>query len=161
MTTFLGWLFEAAPSERAALEAFYLWIYTGSGPRGRHRRRFIDEALAFPHQQPPESILAQLAAFTAYESYDRLPEIAVPTLVLAGGADIICPPRLGRVVAERIPGADLRGAGPTRPTSRSRRCPTCSTPGSTPSGSRSDPTVESGAAAGSLTQQLPPVAVSG
>ena len=32
-------------------------------------------------------------------------EIAVPTLVLAGEIDILTPPRLGRAVAEAIPGA--------------------------------------------------------
>jgi pimeloyl-ACP methyl ester carboxylesterase len=31
----------------------------------------------------------------------------VPTLVIAGELDICTPPRLGRVVAERIPGAEL------------------------------------------------------
>ena len=33
------------------------------------------------------------------------PEIAAPTLVLAGEIDIITPPRFGRAVAEAIPGA--------------------------------------------------------
>jgi pimeloyl-ACP methyl ester carboxylesterase len=31
----------------------------------------------------------------------------VPALVLAGGADIITPPPMGRLVADRIPGAVL------------------------------------------------------
>ena len=35
----------------------------------------------------------------------RLSNIAVPTLVLAGGLDMITPPRYGRVVADAIPGA--------------------------------------------------------
>jgi pimeloyl-ACP methyl ester carboxylesterase len=36
-----------------------------------------------------------------------LPAIVVPTLVVAGGQDICTPVRMGRVVAERIPGAEL------------------------------------------------------
>jgi pimeloyl-ACP methyl ester carboxylesterase len=33
--------------------------------------------------------------------------LGVPTLVLAGELDIATPPRLGRLVAERIPGAQF------------------------------------------------------
>jgi proline iminopeptidase len=38
----------------------------------------------------------------------RLPEIAVPTLVIAGRHDWICPPDLSEEIARLIPGADLR-----------------------------------------------------
>jgi pimeloyl-ACP methyl ester carboxylesterase len=37
----------------------------------------------------------------------RLPEIAVPTLVVAGGHDWVCPPRASRTLAGGIPGARL------------------------------------------------------
>jgi hypothetical protein len=43
--------------------------------------------------------------FISHDALDRLPEIAAPTLVLAGEIDIITPPRHGRAVAESIPGA--------------------------------------------------------
>jgi pimeloyl-ACP methyl ester carboxylesterase len=36
---------------------------------------------------------------------DELPRINVPTLILAGGLDILTPPRLGREVADAISGA--------------------------------------------------------
>ncbi|KYF86370.1 prolyl aminopeptidase [Sorangium cellulosum] len=38
----------------------------------------------------------------------RLPEIKVPTLVIAGRHDWICPPDLSEEIARLIPGADLR-----------------------------------------------------
>lgn len=38
----------------------------------------------------------------------RLPEIRVPTLVIAGRHDWICPPELSEEIASLIPGADLR-----------------------------------------------------
>ncbi|XXR98564.1 alpha/beta fold hydrolase [Sorangium sp. So ce426] len=38
----------------------------------------------------------------------RLPEIAVPTLIIAGRHDWICPPDLSEEIARLIPGADLR-----------------------------------------------------
>ncbi len=40
-----------------------------------------------------------------HESLDRLPEITAPTLVMAGELDRATPPRVGRVVADAIPGA--------------------------------------------------------
>jgi predicted ester cyclase len=49
-----------------------------------------------------------------------LPEISVPTLVVAGDQDAITSPRYGRIVAERIPGAELLVIEGKR-TSRSRR----------------------------------------
>ncbi len=43
----------------------------------------------------------------AHDTTGRLGGIRVPTLVVAGGVDIITPPRLGRVVADSIPGAEF------------------------------------------------------
>jgi 3-oxoadipate enol-lactonase len=40
-----------------------------------------------------------------HDTTDCLPEIAAPTLVLAGGRDRAVAPEHGRVVAEGIPGA--------------------------------------------------------
>jgi len=42
-----------------------------------------------------------------YDVYDRLPEIGVPTLVVHGEADIACLVDNGRVIASRIPSAEL------------------------------------------------------
>jgi pimeloyl-ACP methyl ester carboxylesterase len=102
---FLRWLPEAAPSERAFLEAFYLWIYTPRAHEDGTVEKIIEEVLAFPHQPSTEAIQRSIDAFGAHDSVSRLPQIAVPTLVLAGGLDIITPPRYGQVVAGAIPGA--------------------------------------------------------
>jgi hypothetical protein len=69
--------------------------------------QIIEEALAFPHPQPPEAFQRQLAAWMADDTMDRLSEITAPTLVVAGERDVACPPRFDRVVAEQIPGAEL------------------------------------------------------
>ncbi|HII07467.1 MAG TPA: alpha/beta fold hydrolase [Methanotrichaceae archaeon] len=45
---------------------------------------------------------------------DRISEIRAPTLVIAGDSDILIPPENGRILAEKIPGAEFRsieGAG--------------------------------------------------
>src|SRR6201989_2356449 len=52
---FWRWLPEAAPSERAFLEAFYLWIYTPRAHADGTVEKIIEEALAFPHKPPAEA----------------------------------------------------------------------------------------------------------
>jgi pimeloyl-ACP methyl ester carboxylesterase len=102
---FWRWLMEAAPSERALLEWFYLWIYTPRAHNDGTVDQIIDQVLAFPHKQTTEDVQRQLDAFLDHDTTDRLPEIAAPTLVLAGGRDLNARSELGRAVAELIPGA--------------------------------------------------------
>jgi pimeloyl-ACP methyl ester carboxylesterase len=99
------WLVDAAPTGRAFLEAFYLWVYTPRAHEDGTVEKIIEEVLAFPHQPSAEAIQRSIVAFLAHDTAGRLPQIAVPTLVLVGGLDIITPPRYGRVVADAIPGA--------------------------------------------------------
>jgi pimeloyl-ACP methyl ester carboxylesterase len=105
MTTAWRRMAENATDERAMLEDFFIWIYTARAHEDGTVTEIIDETIAFPHPQSPEAFVRQLDAFVEHDAYDRLPQIAAPTLVLAGSEDITTPPRLGRTVAERIPGA--------------------------------------------------------
>jgi pimeloyl-ACP methyl ester carboxylesterase len=102
---FVHWLIEAAPSERAFLEWFYLWIYTPRAHNDGTVDQIIEGVLAFPHKQAPEDLRRFLDAFFAHDTTDRLPRITAPTLVLAGGRDRTSRPPLGRAVADRVPGA--------------------------------------------------------
>lgn len=43
----------------------------------------------------------------SFDVIDQLPKITCPTLVLAGAYDWICPPQHSRLIAERIPHAEL------------------------------------------------------
>ena len=99
------WQAESAPSERAFLESFYTWVYTPRAHGDGTVRQILDEVLEFPHPTSMESIQRTIDVYLAHEDADRLSEIRVPTLVLNGELDLICPPRHGRVVAEGIPGA--------------------------------------------------------
>jgi len=103
--TFWRWLAEAAPSERAFLEAFFTWVYTPRAHADGTVEQLVEEALAFPHQQTVAAFQAQVDAALAHDSADRLSRIAAPTLVLAGELDTILPPRFGRFVAAEIPNA--------------------------------------------------------
>jgi pimeloyl-ACP methyl ester carboxylesterase len=102
---FWRWLPEAAPSERAFFEAFFTWVYTPRAHADGSVAQIVEEALAFPHQQSVAAFQAQVDVCSGHDAADRLSEIAAPTLVIAGGNDIILPPRHGRAVAELIPGA--------------------------------------------------------
>jgi pimeloyl-ACP methyl ester carboxylesterase len=102
---FWRWLPEAAPSERAFLEAFYLWIYTPRAHEDGTVEKLIEQVLTFPHQPSVEAIQRTIDVLLDHDTAARLSQIAVPALVLAGGLDRVTPPRYGRAVADAIPGA--------------------------------------------------------
>jgi pimeloyl-ACP methyl ester carboxylesterase len=104
---FVRWLIDAAPSERKFLEVFFLSIYTPRAHNDGTVDAFIEEVLAFPHKQAPEDLKRFLDAFFVHDTTDRLPQIAAPTLVLAGGRDLTMRPEVCRAVADRIPGAQF------------------------------------------------------
>jgi pimeloyl-ACP methyl ester carboxylesterase len=98
---------DVAPSERAFLEDFYLWIYTARAHNDGTVDQIISEVLAFPHKQSNEDVQSFLDALIDHDTTDRLPQIAAPTLVLAGGRDLTARPSLCGAVAELIPGAQF------------------------------------------------------
>ena len=59
---------------------------------------------------PPEPLtyMHQAAAVATHDAYDRLNQMAVPTLVVHGEQDVFVPPANALVLAEKIPGAQLR-----------------------------------------------------
>jgi pimeloyl-ACP methyl ester carboxylesterase len=63
-----------------------------------------------PRPSTPERFIAELRGTLDPTSFvtDRLPQIGVPTLVLAGGADQVVPLAASKLVADRIPGARLK-----------------------------------------------------
>jgi pimeloyl-ACP methyl ester carboxylesterase len=93
--SFFRWLAEAAPSERAFLEAFFLWVYTPRAHANGLVEQVVEGALAFPHKMSTEALQRWLDAFAAHDTVERLAEIAAPTLVLAGGLDRAAAPYLG------------------------------------------------------------------
>jgi pimeloyl-ACP methyl ester carboxylesterase len=70
---------------------------------------FIDREVAERERHPVRGgvFSAQQAAARGHDTFDSLPRIAVPTLVLHGTADAVIPVENGRILAERIPGARL------------------------------------------------------
>jgi pimeloyl-ACP methyl ester carboxylesterase len=66
------------------------------------------------HPTPPFAFQRQLEGTYTLKTWDRLPNIAAPTLVITGADDVLIPARNSELIAERIPGAKLHlipGAG--------------------------------------------------
>jgi 3-oxoadipate enol-lactonase len=66
------------------------------------------------HPVPAAVFQAQRAASWEHDSWERLPQISAPTLVIHGTNDLVMPVGNGRILAERIPGArlvEMEGAG--------------------------------------------------
>jgi len=109
------------PAEDWALAAFVAALNQGvtapnfleamfsPGYLAEHRSEAI-KAFELPPdypQTPPEVIAAQALAALGHDTYDRLPSITAPTLVLNGADDPLVPAENARILAERIPGAEL------------------------------------------------------
>jgi 3-oxoadipate enol-lactonase len=87
-----------------AVEAALPFIYDVGTARERIEE---DLVLRRPWLPQPEPYLAQLQGILAWESYSRLPEIRVSTLVIHGENDRLVPAGNGKIIAGRIPNAKL------------------------------------------------------
>jgi 3-oxoadipate enol-lactonase len=68
-------------------------------------------AAADPYRDEPghiEGAARQLGARARHDTWDRLPRIACPTLVMGGKHDGIAPPAVVTALAQRTPGATLQ-----------------------------------------------------
>lgn len=68
------------------------------------------EAAMAALEQPVEAYLAQLNAIQVHDTRDRLPQLKVPTLVLAGADDILIPMNRAEELHSLIPGAEFATA---------------------------------------------------
>ncbi len=59
------------------------------------------------HVTPLHGFMRQAEAIMKHDTYDRLPQIKAPTLVIAGTADRLVPVGNSRILASRIPNAEL------------------------------------------------------
>jgi 3-oxoadipate enol-lactonase len=95
---------EAWATAANLLEAMFSPAYLAE-----HRSEAIEhfERIASGPATPPEVIAAHTRAMAGHDTYDRLPSITAPTLVIDGADDPVVPAGNSRILAERIPGAEL------------------------------------------------------
>jgi len=97
-------LLQRKASKEEALEAAVPFIYDPHTPR-----QLIDEDIEMRRNWLPkqEAYIAQLQGILAWEAYSRLGQIKAPTLVIHGETDRLIPCANSKLIAERIPGAEL------------------------------------------------------
>ncbi len=82
----------------------------GTSPDPRHVTHTRNMTTAFS----PQTMSALMPHVIGFEVRHRLKDYPVPALVVVGSRDLLTPPRVGRDLARRIPGADFEvvpGAG--------------------------------------------------
>jgi pimeloyl-ACP methyl ester carboxylesterase len=82
-----------------------LWAFTQPFFTGRGDDLAEFETAMRYMDQPVHAYLAQLAVIQNHDTTDRLSQITVPSLVLAGEEDILIPVALSRRIHEGIPGS--------------------------------------------------------
>ena len=92
-----------APRERI-IAGLLPFIYDDQTPRDRIER---DVQVLRRNPTPRLGFVEQLLAILSWQSYDRLPQISAPTLVIHGMNDRLIPPGNATILADRIPGAKL------------------------------------------------------
>lgn len=92
--------------EVTAEEAAELSIPFNYAPSTPRERMEEDWAVRLPLAATNTGYLAQLAGTSQWDGHDRLDQVSSPTLVLHGELDALVPPANGRIIADRIPGAE-------------------------------------------------------
>jgi 3-oxoadipate enol-lactonase len=63
--------------------------------------------LSAQHPTPQHGMVCQMQAIQGHDTYDRLPQLTMPTLVITGKEDGLVPPENSVTLSRRIPNADL------------------------------------------------------
>jgi 3-oxoadipate enol-lactonase len=71
-------------------------------------QRFLTKRTQIKYPTPPQGYMRHRQAIMAHDTYERLTEIKAPTLVINGDADRVVPVENARILASRIPNAELK-----------------------------------------------------
>jgi pimeloyl-ACP methyl ester carboxylesterase len=63
--------------------------------------------MSMQYPTPKHGMVRQMQAIQGHDTYNRLPQITAPTLVVTGKEDGLVPPENSMTLAQRIPNADL------------------------------------------------------
>jgi len=105
-----------ASLRRASAGAMSAEEYMRGAIRFIHTNEFLDNNPDFAELQvqrmlraptSPKVVMRQTSAMMSFDSYDRLPRIKAPTLILSGKRDVLNPSENGSILAKAIPNAKL------------------------------------------------------
>jgi pimeloyl-ACP methyl ester carboxylesterase len=103
-----AWMAQRADSDEAFVRSLVLWVYTRRAHLTGAVDTWVEQALAEEHPQSTDAFIRTVDAIKAHDAAGRLRHVTVPTLVVAGEQDLICPADVQRDLAERLTNADLR-----------------------------------------------------
>jgi 3-oxoadipate enol-lactonase len=93
------------PVEKRAREtATWLWTKEFIEKHPEAVDIYVDITMKYP--TPPHGWASQARAIWGHDTYERLPQIKAPTLVIVGDADRIIPAGNSKILASRIPNAE-------------------------------------------------------
>jgi len=91
--------------ERARLTVPWLWTREFIQSHPEAVESYVAITSCYP--TPVHGFRSQAQAIARHDTYDRLPQIKAPTLVITGDADRLIPPENSKILASRIPNAEL------------------------------------------------------
>ncbi len=91
--------------ERARLTVHWLWTKEFIEKHPEAVEDYVTITSRYP--TPVHGFRSQAQAIAGHDTYDRLPQIKAPTLVITGDADRLIPPENSKILASRIPSAEL------------------------------------------------------
>lgn len=96
---------ELSVEERARQTAPWLWTkeFIDNNPEAVE----LHVAITTKYPMPIHCYACQAQAMVTHDTYERLSQITAPTLVIAGSADRLLPVENSRLLASRIPNAEL------------------------------------------------------
>jgi pimeloyl-ACP methyl ester carboxylesterase len=101
-----------APRDGASEEAIIRrgWPLAYTPAFIRDRRDKLEESIPrlLAHPTPVFAYKRHLDATYGLKTYDRIPAITTPTLILTGAEDVLIPAKNAEILAQRIPGARLQ-----------------------------------------------------
>jgi pimeloyl-ACP methyl ester carboxylesterase len=92
-------------AERARQTAPWLWTKEFIDRHPEAVDMYVDITTKYP--TPSQGFTGHASAIAGHDTCERLPQINVPTLVIAGDSDRLIPNENSKIIASRIPGAEL------------------------------------------------------
>ena len=91
--------------EQARVTAPWLWTQEFIDKHPEAIEQYVDITSKYP--TPPHGFARQAEAIMFHDTYERLPQIVAPTLVIVGDADRIIPAENSKILVSQIPNAEL------------------------------------------------------